>query len=153
MVSSAVALIVVTNYCIVKLVGNPGASATQLMSAIWPIALPSSVAVVLVMSTLYRTLLDVLAELEEKQRELLDHAQRDALTGLSNRRLLQERLEQAMLRYRRTGENFAVIMLDLDHFKRVNDLLGHQVGDELLKEAAARLRSLTRETEDRKSVV
>jgi len=145
MVSSAVALVVVTNYCIVKLIGNPTASATDLVAAIWPIALPSSVAVVLVMSTLYQTLLEVLGELEDKQRESLDHAQRDALTGLSNRRLLQDRLEQAILRYRRTGENFAVIMLDLDHFKRVNDLLGHQVGDELLKEAALRLQSLVRE--------
>lgn len=147
MVSSAVALIAVTNYCIVMLVGNPSASATELLWTIWPIALPSSVAVVLVMSTLYRTLIDVLAELETQQRESLEHAQRDALTGLSNRRLLQDRLEQAMLRYHRTGENFALIMLDLDHFKRVNDLLGHQVGDSLLKEAAARLVSLVRETD------
>lgn len=147
MVSSAVALIVVTNYCIVQMLGNPGSSAKELLSAVWPIALPSSVAVVLVMSTLYHTLLEVLAELEIKQREALDYAQTDALTGLANRRLLDERLEQAILRYRRTGEKFAVIMLDLDHFKRVNDLLGHQVGDELLKEAAVRLQSLVRDTD------
>src|SRR3546814_13428870 len=70
------------------------------LAAIWPIALPSSVAVVLVMSTLYQALLEVLGDLEDKQRESLDHAQRDALTGLSNRRLLQDRLEQAILRYR-----------------------------------------------------
>lgn len=147
MVSSAVALIVVTNYLIVQMLGNPSASATELLSAIWPIALPSSVAVVLVMSTLYQALMDVLAELEKRQREALDHAQRDSLTGLANRPLLQERLEQAMLRHSRTRENFSVIMLDLDHFKRVNDLLGHQVGDQLLKGAAARLKSLVRETD------
>lgn len=147
MVSSAVALIAVTNYCIVQMIGIPGGSARELLAAIWPIALPSSIAVILVMSTLYHTLLEVLAELETKQREALDHAQRDALTGLANRRLLDERLQQAILRYRRTGEKFAVIMLDLDHFKRVNDLLGHQVGDELLKEAAARLQSLVRDTD------
>lgn len=147
MVSSAVALIAVTNYCIVQMLGNPSGSPSELLSKIWPIALPASVAVVLVMSTLYHTLLEVLAELETKQREALDHAQRDALTGLANRHLLDERLDQAILRYRRTGEKFAVIMLDLDHFKRVNDLLGHQVGDELLKEAAVRLQSLVRDTD------
>ena len=147
MVSSAVALIVVTNYCIVQMLGNPSASATELLSAIWPIALPSSVAVVLVMSTLYQALTDVLAELEIRQREALDHAQRDSLTGLANRPLLEERLKQTMQRYSRTGESFSVIMLDLDHFKRVNDLLGHQVGDQLLKETAARLGSLVRETD------
>lgn len=147
MVTSAVALIVVTNYCIWKLVGNPSASATELMSAIWPIALPSTVAVVLVMSTLYRTLLDVVAELEKSQQEAVHQARRDTLTGLANRPLLEERLEQVVLRYSRTGEPFAVIMLDLDHFKRVNDLLGHQVGDELLKEVAARLQSLVRDTD------
>lgn len=147
MVSSAIALIVVTNYCIVKLVGTPSASATQLLAAIWPIALPSTIAVVLVMSTLYRMFLSLLKELESSRRDAIERAQRDALTGLANRLLFQERLEQAMLRYRRTGENFSVIMLDLDHFKRVNDLLGHQVGDELLKEAASRLGSLVRDTD------
>ncbi len=147
MVSSAVALIVVTNYCILQIIGNAGASASELFSVIWPIALPSSVAVVLVMSALYQALLTVVAELEEKQQDALLHAQCDALTGLASRPLLEERLEQAMRRHSRTGETFAVIMLDLDHFKRVNDLLGHQVGDELLKEAAKRLVSLVRETD------
>jgi diguanylate cyclase (GGDEF)-like protein len=147
MVSSAVALIVVTNYCIVKIVGHPGASTTELLSAIWPIALPTSVTVVLVMSTLYQALLSVGAELENNQRDALHYAQRDALTGIASRPLLEERLEQAMLRYSRTGEIFAVIMLDLDHFKRVNDLLGHQVGDEVLKEVAGRLQSLVRDTD------
>lgn len=147
MVSSAIALIVVTNYCIVKLVGTPSVSPAQLLSEIWPIALPSTVAVVLVMSTLYQMLLAVLTELEDSRCEALEHAQRDALTGLANRVLFEERLEQAILRFRRTGEKFSVIMLDLDHFKRVNDVLGHQVGDELLKQAATRLGSLVRETD------
>jgi len=147
MVSSAVALIVVTNYCIVKLVGTSTVSATELLAKIWPIALPSTVAVVLVMSTLYHVLMDVLTELETSRCEALENAQRDDLTGLTNRLLFQERLEEALIRYRTTGERFSVIMLDLDHFKRVNDVHGHLVGDKLLREAAARLGSLVRETD------
>jgi diguanylate cyclase (GGDEF)-like protein len=147
MVSSAVALIAVTNYCIVKIVAHPGASTAELLSAIWPIALPTSITVILVMSILYQTLLDAGEVLENNQRDALHCAQHDALTGIASRPLLEERLEQAIRRHSRTGEPFAVIMLDLDHFKRVNDLLGHQIGDEVLKEAARRLQSLVRDTD------
>jgi diguanylate cyclase (GGDEF)-like protein len=70
----------------------------------------------------------------------------DALTDLPNRVLFQERLAEALLRVPR-GENVAVLCLDLDRFKSVNDTLGHATGDELLKAAADRLRSCVRDND------
>lgn len=147
MVSAAVVLIVVTNYCIIEILRRPGQNASELLPSIWSIALPTSVAVILIMSTLYHTLQEVMEELECRRLEATDAAEHDTLTGLANKRLLEQRLEQAIARYRRTGERFSLLMLDLDYFKRVNDVHGHQTGDELLKEAAARLKALVRETD------
>jgi diguanylate cyclase (GGDEF)-like protein len=72
------------------------------------------------------------------------NALHDPLTGLPNRLLLQERLEHAAARAKRSHTNAAVIFVDLDHFKAINDLHGHVVGDELLRAVAARLASLVR---------
>lgn len=78
---------------------------------------------------------------EQRIRELADY---DVLTGLPNRRLLRERFVQLLAAAERDKEELAVIFLDLDHFKRVNDSLGHSVGDELLCEVARRLGSVVR---------
>jgi diguanylate cyclase (GGDEF)-like protein len=145
-VSAAVALIVVTNYCILHIVKASGSPA-EVISTIMPMALPTTVAVVLVMSILYHTLQDVLHELDQRRFELMAKAQRDALTGAASREFFQDGLCGALNRFQRTGERFAVIMLDLDHFKRVNDLHGHQTGDEILKKTAERLRSHTRSSD------
>ena len=79
--------------------------------------------------------------IEEKVSYL---AQFDALTGLPNRNLFQDRLTQAMALAKRNGWPMAVLFIDLDRFKLVNDTLGHGAGDKLLKEAAERLRSCVR---------
>jgi diguanylate cyclase (GGDEF)-like protein len=71
-------------------------------------------------------------------------AQFDALTGLPNRNLFQDRLAQAMALAKRNEWPMAVLFIDLDRFKLVNDTLGHRAGDKLLKEAAERLRSCIR---------
>ncbi|HLO62395.1 MAG TPA: EAL domain-containing protein [Azonexus sp.] len=89
------------------------------------------------------TLFDITGQkaAEQRIRELADY---DVLTGLPNRRLLRERFVQMLAAAQREGSELAVIFLDLDHFKRVNDSLGHSVGDELLCEVARRLGSVVR---------
>lgn len=69
----------------------------------------------------------------------------DALTGLSNRVLLQDRLDKALASARRRKDKVAVLFLDLDHFKAINDSFGHSVGDILLQEIAKRLKAVVRE--------
>jgi diguanylate cyclase (GGDEF)-like protein/PAS domain S-box-containing protein len=89
------------------------------------------------------TLLDISSQkaAEQRIRELADY---DVLTGLPNRRLLRERFVQLLAVAERDKTEMAVIFLDLDHFKRVNDSLGHSVGDELLCEVARRLDGVVR---------
>ena len=74
-------------------------------------------------------------------------AQSDPLTGLANRAAFAERLKLAAARSRRSGSRLAVLYLDIDRFKQVNDTLGHEAGDMLLKDFAARLRAVTRATD------
>ncbi|MGA7155859.1 MAG: diguanylate cyclase [Acidobacteriaceae bacterium] len=80
-------------------------------------------------------------------RELSYRAQHDALTGLPNRQLLEERLEQCLQACRVEERRAAVLTIDVDHFKLINDTYGHLVGDECLKEVAARLKSKIRKVD------
>ncbi|WP_020654285.1 bifunctional diguanylate cyclase/phosphodiesterase [Massilia niastensis] len=82
----------------------------------------------------------------KESQEKLDHlAHHDPLTALPNRLLYHDRLQHAMARADRDGEQLAVLFIDLDRFKNVNDTLGHHVGDELLKQVAAALSGCLRE--------
>ena len=86
-------------------------------------------------------------ERKRKAREIAMLARTDSLTGLANRATFLERLSLEFARAKRGGNGFAVHYLDLDHFKDVNDTLGHSVGDQLLCAAAERLRDCVRETD------
>ncbi len=87
--------------------------------------------------------------IERKKAELREHelATRDPLTGLLNRRSLLEHLDRAVVSAARRKEQFALLFLDLDKFKNINDSLGHDVGDELLRQVSARLLEAVRESD------
>ena len=82
--------------------------------------------------------------LEAANRQLRHLASHDALTGLPNRLLLDDRIGQAITHSQRHSHEFAVLVVDLDRFKLINDSLGHRAGDELLREVALRLKSAVR---------
>ena len=75
------------------------------------------------------------------------HAYHDALTGLPNRRLLDDRLAQGIHLAQRRGRKLAVMLIDLDNFKQVNDALGHGAGDAVLREVALRLAACVRKAD------
>ncbi len=82
------------------------------------------------------------------QTEAIEYqALHDALTGLPNRTLFSDRLQQALLTVQRSQQGLAILLIDLDRFKEVNDTLGHEHGDALLQEIGARLRSVLRESD------
>ncbi len=92
----------------------------------------------------------VISDITERKRaeqQVYHLAHYDSLTGLPNRTLLRDRLGQAMNDARRRGAKLAVLFLDLDRFKTVNDSLGHETGDKLLKSVATRLRESMRDSD------
>jgi diguanylate cyclase (GGDEF)-like protein len=92
------------------------------------------------------SLVDV-SKLKAVQRELQLASVTDSLTGLYNRRLLFQRLAEEVERARRFAYGFSVVMLDIDHFKAVNDAFGHRVGDKVLVRVAAQLRAVLRDVD------
>ena len=97
--------------------------------------------------TLAKSLNYMTESIQRYQDELEHQANYDTLTGLANRNLLQDRITLAGARARQSGTMVAVMIIDLDHFKLINDGLGHPVGDEVLKAVAERLRACVRETD------
>ena len=87
------------------------------------------------------------AELSKSKTRLEALAYLDGLTELPNRRMFTERFDSLIAQMERGGGRFALLLLDLDHFKGINDVLGHQAGDALLVEAAARLRATVRQSD------
>ncbi|MGB5147577.1 MAG: EAL domain-containing protein, partial [Porticoccaceae bacterium] len=86
-----------------------------------------------------------ISERKAAQETIEQLAYFDPLTGLPNRRLLFDRVRQAVAAAKRSGTSGALLFIDLDHFKRINDSLGHRAGDQILLKVATRLRELTRE--------
>ncbi|ANJ67975.1 hypothetical protein A9404_11845 [Halothiobacillus diazotrophicus] len=91
--------------------------------------------------------LDLRARLVNEREQAAFLAHHDALTGLTNRRGIDEALPKAMARARRNQRNMALVMLDLDDFKPINDRFGHATGDALLQALAQRIKSTLRETD------
>jgi diguanylate cyclase (GGDEF)-like protein/PAS domain S-box-containing protein len=95
----------------------------------------------------YVAIFSDITERKSAQAQIEFLAHHDPLTGLPNRLLLQDRIEQAIAHAARTGQSVALLFLDLDRFKAINDTLGHQVGDKLLRAVVDRIGDVVRETD------
>ncbi len=93
------------------------------------------------------SLIDDITDRRDDEAKIMRLARYDPLTGLVNRSLFREQLEELIARQRREGAQFAIFMVDLDRFKQVNDAYGHHVGDGLLKEVAKRVCDSIRDTD------
>lgn len=123
---------------------RPDALATEIASHS-TLNVGTAMVVVALIAMLHATLMAlVVARLIHQLRW---NARHDGLTGLLNRRAMQELLDQELTRSRRAGDTFAVIMLDVDHFKSINDLHGHPAGDHALKHIATLLQTSARATD------
>jgi diguanylate cyclase len=91
-----------------------------------------------------RALQQQLGEIHILQARLSEQANRDPLTGLYNRRYLDSTLERELARCKREGQPLSLVLIDLDHFKQINDTYGHQAGDEVLKQLADMLNAQAR---------
>ena len=123
---------------------KPEALATEIASHS-TLNVGTAMAVVALIAMLHATLMAlVVARLIQQLRWGARH---DGLTGLLNRRAMQETIDQELNRSRRAGDTFAVVMLDIDHFKAINDVHGHPAGDHALKHIAALLQTAVRKVD------
>ncbi|HEY7632554.1 MAG TPA: GGDEF domain-containing protein [Thermoleophilaceae bacterium] len=106
---------------------------------------PSLLAILVVVGGCVAVVRMLEAEFQRERHALRATAMRDPLTGVANRRAFGERLRYEIARHTRQQRRFAVIALDLDGFKAVNDRFGHQAGDELLREVASAINAILRE--------
>ena len=112
-----------------------------------PIALVLEGLLLVLFVSLFPVLRRVTRQIDSHMEEIQHQALHDSLTGLPNRVLFRDRIETALANARRSGGRAAVLLLDLDGFKEINDALGHASGDELLRELAVRLRRTLRDTD------
>jgi diguanylate cyclase (GGDEF)-like protein len=103
------------------------------------------ITIAILLFILYFMVWKLVSRLKESQEQLKQISITDELTGLRNRRYIMERLEDEFQRARRSGKPMGLIMLDLDYFKQINDMHGHQFGDLVLKAVASRMRASIRE--------
>ncbi len=126
---------------------NPERPGQEMLADTVPALLSVLAAAGVVIAFLLRRLRRSSAELEEARAAAQHRALHDPLTGLANRSLFQERLTQALEGLSRGGDPIALLALDLDRFKQVNDTLGHEAGDQLLRLVSERLKALLRDTD------
>ena len=112
-----------------------------------PIALVLEGVLLVLFISLFPVLRRATRQIDSHMEEIEHQALHDSLTGLPNRVLFHDRIETALANARRTGGRAAVLLLDLDGFKEINDALGHASGDQLLRELAVRLRGTLRDTD------
>lgn len=129
----------------------PGALATQLAWHLpvqgWPIVIASVALFSLVVARMYLAIREITVssrKREELQKELAHQAAFDSLTGLANRAHVLGLVEAALHRARRSGTQLALLCIDLDRFKTINDTFGHSAGDEVLRVVADRMRQVVR---------
>ncbi len=120
---------------------------TAVWRAVLTVAAVITVIALLAWLLLFRTVHRASGTLRSQASENEHLALHDALTGLPNRRLLQDRLDRAITASERSGKNLALMILDVDRFKEVNDTLGHDRGDALLIEVAKRLNEVVRDAD------
>jgi diguanylate cyclase (GGDEF)-like protein len=125
-------------------VWQPYRPGSAVFSYLAPILGAALLAVFAIIAVLMAVLRRRSIRLQASQVEIRHLALHDPLTGLPNRSLFNERLEQALAEAMRRGTRLAVLYLDLDRFKQVNDTLGHSAGDQLIREFGGRLKRLTR---------
>jgi diguanylate cyclase (GGDEF)-like protein len=106
---------------------------------------PSGVVEISDLAAAFRTMQD---EIASRESRIIELAYRDALTQLPNRALYNDRLDQALASAERSGTTVAVLLMDLDHFKDVNDTLGHHIGDLVLRAVTARLEGVVKRRAD-----
>ena len=132
---------------LVKLILNPIASVTQALKdeSKGVVTQVHQNISILETKNLITAFKEMRSQIHIRQEELEYHVLHDNLTGLANRELLNDRLEQTIHNAKQERTSFAILIMDLDRFKEVNDTLGHSVGDKLLQQVAKRLTHLLRE--------
>lgn len=126
------------------LVWQPDRPGMQFLMRMLPALLASGLAIALLVWLIIRHLVRVSGQLQVSEAQARFLANHDALTGLPNRALFHDRLVQALHASGRSGQSVAVLAVDLDGFKLINDSLGHPAGDELIRQVGGRLTELLR---------
>lgn len=126
------------------LIWEPARPGMALLMRMLPVLLATGLASAVLLWWIVHRLLRVSGQLQVSEAQARFLAHHDALTGLPNRALFQDRLSQAMHAMDRSGRPVALIAIDLDRFKTINDSLGHPAGDELIRQVGSRLVALVR---------
>ncbi|MEH6792462.1 putative bifunctional diguanylate cyclase/phosphodiesterase [Parasphingorhabdus sp.] len=137
--TAALTMIALATVAAVFVSGTSQAPVGETFQFLLPIFISFAVVILLIMTLLYCELSKILEGLAAREEAATQVSLHDPLTGLSNKTLLVDRIEQSLRHMKREGGHGALLMIDLDGFKQINDAFGHTSGDELIKEVAQRL--------------